>query len=143
MEKKFFALGSFFAGLAVATGSFGAHGLQKMVPVERLTAWEKAVRYQRYHAFALLFVAWAITQWWDQAKTLKAAGWSFIAGIVIFSGSLYVGVFTGDLQTCATIALKKYRWQNRKPQRSNYLIYSRTFGVLSSMICRRFSFILR
>jgi len=102
MERKFFALGSFFAGLAVATGSFGAHGLQKMVPVERLTAWDKAVRYQMYHAFALLFVAWAITQWWDQAKTLKAAGWSFIAGIVFFSGSLYIGVFTGDLQTEVT-----------------------------------------
>lgn len=97
MEKKFFALGSFFAGLAVATGSFGAHGLQKMVPVERLTAWEKAVRYQMYHAFALFFVAWAITQWWDQAKTLKAAGWFFMLGTILFSGSLYILVFTGTL----------------------------------------------
>ena len=97
MEKKFFALGSFFAGLAVATGSFGAHGLQKLVPVERLTAWEKAVRYQMYHAFALFFVAWAITQWWDQAKTLKAAGWFFILGTILFSGSLYILVFTGTL----------------------------------------------
>ena len=97
MEKKFFALGSFFAGLAVATGSFGAHGLQKMVPVERLTAWEKAVRYQMYHAFALFFVAWAITQWWDQAKTLKAAGWFFMLGTMLFSGSLYILVFTGTL----------------------------------------------
>jgi uncharacterized membrane protein YgdD (TMEM256/DUF423 family) len=97
MEKKFFALGSFFAGLAVATGSFGAHGLQKMVPVERLTAWEKAVRYQMYHAFALFFVAWAITQWWDQAKTLKAAGWFFMLGTVLFCGSLYTLVFTGTL----------------------------------------------
>jgi uncharacterized membrane protein YgdD (TMEM256/DUF423 family) len=97
MEKKFFALGSFFAGLAVATGSFGAHGLQKMVPIERLTAWEKAVRYQMYHAFALFFVAWAITQWWDQAKTLKAAGWFFMLGTILFSGSLYILVFTGTL----------------------------------------------
>ena len=99
MEKKFFALGAFFAGLAVATGSYGAHGLQKLVPIERVHTWEKAVRYQMYHAFALIFVAWAITQWLDQAKTLKAAGWSFVAGIVFFSGSVYIRVFTGDLQT--------------------------------------------
>jgi len=99
MEKTFFAFGSFFAGLAVATGSYGAHGLQKLVPIERIHTWEKAVRYQMYHAFALFFVAWAITQWWEQTKTLKAAGWAFIAGIVLFSGSVYIRVFTGDLQT--------------------------------------------
>ncbi len=99
MEKKFFALGAFFAGLAVATGSYGAHGLQKIVPIERVATWQKAVRYEMYHAFALIFVAWAITQWLDQAKTLNAAGWSFVAGIVLFSGSVYIRVFTGDLQT--------------------------------------------
>ena len=99
MEKKFFALGAFFAGLAVATGSYGAHGLQKIVPIERVVTWQKAVRYEMYHAFALIFVAWALTQWLDQAKTLKAAGWSFVAGIVLFSGSVYIRVFTGDLQT--------------------------------------------
>ncbi len=99
MEKKFFALGAFFAGLAVATGSYGAHGLQKLVPIERVATWQKAVRYEMYHAFALIFVAWAITQWIDQAKTLKVAGWSFVAGIVLFSGSVYIRVFTGDLQT--------------------------------------------
>ena len=99
MEKKFFALGAFFAGLAVATGSYGAHGLQKIVPIERVVTWQKAVRYEMYHAFALIFVAWALTQWYDQAKTLKMAGWSFVAGIVLFSGSVYIRVFTGDLQT--------------------------------------------
>jgi len=41
-----------------------------------------------YHAFALFFVAWAITQWRAQAKTLNAAGWSFVAAIVLFSGNL-------------------------------------------------------
>ena len=97
MEKKFFAIGSFFAGLAVAAGSFGAHGLEKQVPAERLATWDKAVRYQMYHAFALIFVAWAITQWWDQANTLKAAGWFFMLGTILFSGSLYILVFTGSL----------------------------------------------
>ena len=97
MEKKFFSLGGFFAGLAVATGSFGAHGLQKIVPVESLTAWEKAVRYQMYHAFALFFVAWAITQWRDQTKLLNYAGWTYTLGIALFSGSLYILTFTGTL----------------------------------------------
>lgn len=97
MEKKFFALGSFLAGLAVATGAFGAHGLQKMVSPASLVTWEKAVRYQMYHAFGLLFIAWAITQWRAQEKTLVNAGWAFIAGIILFSGSLYLLVFTGTL----------------------------------------------
>ena len=67
MEKKFSAIGAFMAGLAVATGSYGAHGLQNIVPLERVHTWEKAVRYQMFHAFALFFVAWAITQWVEQA----------------------------------------------------------------------------
>ena len=99
MAKKFFSIGAFLAGLAVATGAYGAHGLQKLVPPERIPAWEKAVRYQMYHAFALMFVAWALTQWASQANKLNAAGWAFILGIVFFSGSLYIRVFTGALQT--------------------------------------------
>ncbi len=99
MAKKFYTLGAFFAGLAVATGSYGAHGLMKVVPADRLGAWQKAVRYQMYHAFALFFVAWAIDKWLDQEKPLNAAGWSFVAGIALFSGSVYIRVFTGDLQT--------------------------------------------
>ena len=105
MEKKFSAIGAFMAGLAVATGSYGAHGLQNIVPLERVHTWEKAVRYQMFHAFALFFVAWAITQWVEQAKTLEAAGWSFIAGTIIFSGSVYIRVFTGDLDTAITTLL--------------------------------------
>lgn len=104
MEKKFFSLGAFFAGLAVATGSFGAHGLQKMFTIESLTAWEKAVRYQMYHAFALFFVAWAITQWRDQTKLLSNAGWAFTLGITLFSGSLYILTLAGTL-TVAGISL--------------------------------------
>ena len=54
---------------AVATGAFGAHGLEKIVSPEKISIWEKAARYQMYHAFALFFVAWAITQWQEQEKT--------------------------------------------------------------------------
>jgi len=97
MEKFFFVIGSAFAGLAVAAGAFGAHGLKNIVSPEHITTWEKAVRYQMYHAVGLMFVAWAITQWWDRINTLRTAGWFFILGIMLFSGSLYYLVLKGDL----------------------------------------------
>lgn len=98
MTEKFFLLGAFFAGLAVATGAFGAHGLEKMVTPEQLNTWEKAVRYQFYHAVGLFIVAWALTQWQGQAKWLAYAGWAFVIGILFFSGSLYLLVLTGTLK---------------------------------------------
>ena len=98
MESKFFSLGAIMAGLAVATGAFGAHGLQKIVSAESLVTWEKAARDQMYHAFGLFVIAWALTQWPEQASLLTNAGWAFIAGIVLFSGSLYILVFTGTLK---------------------------------------------
>ncbi len=94
MDRIFFIIGSILAGLAVATGAFGAHGLQNLVTPERLETWEKAVRYQIYHALALLLLAWAITHWPEQAKLLSAGGWLFLAGVVLFSGSLYLLVLS-------------------------------------------------
>ena len=94
MDKLFFIIGSILAGLAVATGAFGAHGLQNLVTPERLETWDKAVRYQIYHALALLLLAWAITHWPEQAKLLSAGGWLFSAGVVLFSGSLYLLVLS-------------------------------------------------
>lgn len=94
MDKLFFIIGSILAGLAVATGAFGAHGLQNLVTPERLETWDKAVRYQIYHALALLLLAWAITHWPEQAKLLSAGGWLFLAGVVLFSGSLYLLVLS-------------------------------------------------
>ena len=98
MASKFFTLGAVLAGLAVATGAFGAHGLEKMVDAEKLAAWEKAVKYQMYHALALFIVSWALVQYPDQAKTLINAAWAFIVGIAFFSGSLYILVLTGTLK---------------------------------------------
>ncbi len=94
MDRIFFIIGSILAGLAVAIGAFGAHGLQNMVTPERLVTWEKAVRYQIYHALALLLLAWAITHWPEQAKLLSAGGWLFLAGVMLFSGSLYLLVLS-------------------------------------------------
>ncbi len=94
MDKIFFIIGSFFAGSGVVAGAFGAHGLKKIISSELLDTWEKSVRYQMYHALALLVIAWALAQWPSQAKTLTLGGWLFVGGIVLFSGSLYLLVLS-------------------------------------------------
>jgi len=92
--KLFFVLGSVFAALGVTLGAFGAHGLRTMLSPEDLATFEVGVLYQMYHAFGLFVVAWASTQW--EATTVPAAGWAFVVGIVVFSGSLYTLVMTGQ-----------------------------------------------
>ena len=98
MVSKIFSIGAILAGLAVAFGAFGAHGLEKMVTPERLITWEKGVKYQMYHALALFVISWALVQYPEQAKTLINAAWAFIIGIIFFSGSLYFLVLTGTLK---------------------------------------------
>ena len=98
MASKFFSLGAILAGLAVAIGAFGAHGLEKMVSAESLVTWEKGVRYQMYHAIALFIISWALVQYPEQAQTLINAAWAFIVGTILFSGSLYFLVLTGSLK---------------------------------------------
>jgi uncharacterized membrane protein YgdD (TMEM256/DUF423 family) len=93
MEKLFFTLGSLTALLAVAAGAFGAHGLKARLSADMLTTFEIAVRYHFYHALALFVVAWAYTRW--PSSTTTIAGWLFVAGILIFSGSLYTLALTG------------------------------------------------
>jgi uncharacterized membrane protein YgdD (TMEM256/DUF423 family) len=91
--RLFFVLGALFGGLGVALGAFGAHGLRQILSAEDLATFEIGVRYQMYHALALIAVAWAMSRW-DHAA-LVAAGWLFVGGIVVFSGSLYALVLTG------------------------------------------------
>lgn len=93
MDRTFFSLGALLAGLGVAAGAFGAHALRARLSPGDLGIFETAVRYQMYHALALLAVAWA-AQRWPGAAT-QWAGWLFVAGILIFSGSLYILVLTG------------------------------------------------
>ena len=88
MDRVFFGLGSVLALLAVAAGAFGAHALRGRLTLEALDSFEVGARYQMYHALALLAVAWAGTRWPGGAVT--AAGWLFLAGTVLFSGSLYL-----------------------------------------------------
>lgn len=94
MERTFFALGAVLGLVGVALGAFGAHGLRASRPPADLATWDTAARYQLIHALALFAVAWAATQW--PSWRVHAAGWLLVAGIVIFSGSLYTLVLTGQ-----------------------------------------------
>jgi uncharacterized membrane protein YgdD (TMEM256/DUF423 family) len=90
MYKTFLLAGSVFAGLGVAIGAFGAHKLKDfLLQTGRLETFEKGVTYQFYHSFALLIVGLLLLQTQFNEKYLNFAGYSFIAGILIFSGSLY------------------------------------------------------
>lgn len=92
-SRTFFTLGSLFALLGVAAGAFGAHFLKALLTADMLAVYETAIRYQMYHAFALLAVGWASHQY--RAACLRLAGWMFVLGILLFSGSLYAVSLSG------------------------------------------------
>ena len=94
MHKNFLLVAAILGFLGVAFGAFGAHGLRERLSPEMLAVFEIGVRYQMYHVFALLAVAAAIAHF-GRARLLLIAGWSFIAGVLIFSGSLYALALTG------------------------------------------------
>ena len=87
MDRLFFALGSLSAFIGVALGAFAAHGLKSRLDPAMLATFETGVRYHMYHALALLAVGWVCTRWPGTAA--NASGWLFVAGTVLFSGSLY------------------------------------------------------
>ena len=93
MERRFLWLGALSACIAVAAGAFGAHALRDAVTADRLVVWETAARYQMYHALALLVVAYLAGQ--KSAGPARVSGWLFVAGTVLFSGSLYALTLTG------------------------------------------------
>src|SRR6185369_10377140 len=93
MDRLFFAIGALSGFIGVALGAFGAHALKHRLDPDLLAVFEIGVRYQMYHAFALLAVGWAQTRW--AGKLLTASGWLFVTGTVIFSGSLYALSLTG------------------------------------------------
>jgi uncharacterized membrane protein YgdD (TMEM256/DUF423 family) len=78
--------------LGVAAGAFGAHGLKERLTPDLLAVWETAVRYQIYHALGLL----ALAALWDRLSArASTAGWCFLLGTLVFSGSLYALSLTG------------------------------------------------
>ena len=94
MERIFFGIGAILAGIAVGLGAFGAHALRGTLSPEDLVTFETGVRYQMYHALALLGVAWAVGRW--DTVLLEWAGWLFLLGTLVFSGGLYILVLTGQ-----------------------------------------------
>jgi uncharacterized membrane protein YgdD (TMEM256/DUF423 family) len=93
MDRIFFGLGSFSGLIAVAAGAFGAHALRVRLSPEYLAVFETAAHYQMYHALGLIGVAWAATRW--PKPLVHWAGWLFVIGTVLFSGSLYALALTG------------------------------------------------
>ena len=93
MLKFWFVLGCFMAGLGVAAGAFGAHALKQRLAPDLLAVFETGVRYQMYHALGLLAVAFASDRW--RGVNFNPAGWLFLIGIILFSGSLYALCLTG------------------------------------------------
>ena len=88
MNRTFLLIGAAFGFLGVTFGAFGAHALRNRLSPDMLSVFETGVRYQMYHALAILVVASAMGHF-GNARLLGIAGWLFTAGIVLFSGSLF------------------------------------------------------
>lgn len=92
-SELFIVFGCVSAALGVAAGAFGAHGLKGILTPELLAVYETAVRYQMYHALGLLATGWLDARF--HSRFVALAGWCFVAGTVLFSGSLYVLTLAG------------------------------------------------
>jgi uncharacterized membrane protein YgdD (TMEM256/DUF423 family) len=88
MRKTFFRFGILFALLAVILGAFGAHALKEHLSPEQLASYETGIRYQFYHALALLFLS--VLMYKRKTSLSSYSGWFFIAGTILFSGSIYL-----------------------------------------------------
>lgn len=86
--RRFLVVACLLGFAAVALGAFGAHALKARIGPASLAVFETGVRYQMYHALALLAVALRMEQ--RPARALATSGWLFVAGVVLFSGSLYL-----------------------------------------------------
>ncbi len=86
--RQFLWLACLFGGSATLLGAFGAHALKDVLSAYQLQIYETGIRYQFYHTFALVAAAW----WggWGNPRRARMAGWLFVAGILCFSGSLYL-----------------------------------------------------
>jgi uncharacterized membrane protein YgdD (TMEM256/DUF423 family) len=93
VDRTFLLIGALAGVVGVALGAFGAHGLRGRLSPEMLAVFETGVRYHMYHALALLLTAAVMGR--INGRFVAAAGWFFTAGIVLFSGSLYLLAATG------------------------------------------------
>lgn len=86
-DKNIVVTASFLAAITIAIGAFGAHGLKELVDAKALVSFETGVRYQMYHVLALLVVGFATP---ISSTTRKWVFLFFLAGIILFSGSIYL-----------------------------------------------------
>lgn len=93
MARTFLLAGSLSAFVAVVLGAFAAHMLKEKLSAEYFSIWEVGVRYHMYHALAMFVVAWTVTQFPESGTAI--VGWLFLAGTILFSGSLYLLSLTG------------------------------------------------
>jgi uncharacterized membrane protein YgdD (TMEM256/DUF423 family) len=92
--KLFLSLGAIAAALGVALGAFGAHALKARLSGDMLAVWQTAVQYHLWHALGLVAIG-LLAQHLPAAGPIRLAGWLILAGIVLFSGSLYVLAASG------------------------------------------------
>jgi uncharacterized membrane protein YgdD (TMEM256/DUF423 family) len=91
-EAWFAQIGAILAGLSVVGGAFGSHLLREKLSADFLSAFETGVRYQMYHALALIAIAWVHSRW--PRVEIQIAGWCFVAGVALFCGSIYALVLS-------------------------------------------------
>jgi uncharacterized membrane protein YgdD (TMEM256/DUF423 family) len=89
LTRIFLATAAVFGGLSVVGGAFASHALKEKLTDRALEIFETGARYQMYHALALLLVALLLSRAQESQTFFAVAGWAFIAGTIIFSGSLY------------------------------------------------------
>ncbi|MBE9120757.1 DUF423 domain-containing protein [Tychonema sp. LEGE 07199] len=89
LTRIFLTAASLFGGLSVGAGAFASHALKSQLGDRALAIFETAARYQMYHALALLLVALLLSRAPESQTFFAVAGWAFIAGTIVFSGSLY------------------------------------------------------
>ncbi|MFQ1061779.1 DUF423 domain-containing protein [Bordetella trematum] len=92
-DRPFVILAAINMIIAVGAGAFGAHGLKRVLDADMLAVWQTAVLYQLIHALGLFAVAWLSTRY--ASALVPLAGWLMFAGIILFSGSLYLLAGTG------------------------------------------------
>ena len=100
--RSILATAAILGALSVALGAFGAHGLKARLTPDQLAVFETGVRYHMFHVLALIAAAWLIAQSPSGAATTSAV--LFLAGIALFSGSLYL------LATRTLLGIESWNW---------------------------------
>lgn len=90
-HKSIISIGAILAGIAVILGAFGAHALKDILPAEQISTFETGVKYQMYHSIALILTGFILNE--HRNRNLIWAAYCFLAGIILFSGSLYALAF--------------------------------------------------